>query len=353
VKEARYAAAGVDIDAGNRMVELIKPLVRGTARAGADAEIGGFGGLFDLKAAGFTDAILVAATDGVGTKVKIAVETSRHDTIGIDLVAMSVNDLVVQGAEPLFFLDYFACSKLDPAVGAKVVEGIAAGCREARCALIGGETAEMPGMYQLGDYDLAGFAVGAVERNDVLPRRDIAPGDAVIGLASSGVHANGFSLVRRIVAASGLSWDAPAPFAPARSLGEALLTPTRLYVRSCLAAIRGTKAVKALAHITGGGFVDNIPRVLPKGLAVALELDRVPVLPVFKWLAASGDVSEQEMLRTFNCGIGMIAVLEPNAADAASEQLRANGEAVVRLGEVVVGSGDPRVDFAGSLDLSW
>ncbi len=353
MKKARYAAAGVDIDAGNRMVELIKPLVRGTARAGADAKIGGFGGLFDLRAAGFGDAILVAATDGVGTKVKIAVETWRHDTIGIDLVAMSVNDLVVQGAEPLFFLDYFACSKLDPAVGAKVVEGIAAGCREARCALIGGETAEMPGMYQLGDYDLAGFAVGAVGRNDVLPRRDIAPGDVVIGLTSSGVHANGFSLVRRIVAASGLSWDAPAPFAPARSLGEALLTPTRLYVRSCLAAIRGTKAVKALAHITGGGFVDNIPRVLPTGLAVALELDCVPVLPVFKWLAASGDVDEQEMLRTFNCGIGMIAVLEPNAAEAASEQLRANGETVVRLGEVVAGTGEPHVDFAGSLDLSW
>ena len=353
MKKARYAAAGVDIDAGNRMVELIKPLVRGTARAGADAEIGGFGGLFDLKAAGFSDAILVAATDGVGTKVKIAVETSRHDTIGIDLVAMSVNDLVVQGAEPLFFLDYFACSKLDPAVGAKVVEGIATGCREARCALIGGETAEMPGMYQPGDYDLAGFAVGAVGRNDVLPRRDIAPGDVVIGLTSSGVHANGFSLVRRIVAASGIAWDAPAPFEPARSLGEALLTPTRLYVRSCLAAIRGTKAVKALAHITGGGFVDNIPRVLPTGLAVALELDRVPVLPVFKWLAASGEVSEQEMLRTFNCGIGMIAVLDPNAAEAASEQLRANGATVVRLGEVAAGSGDPRVDFSGRLDLSW
>ncbi len=353
MKKARYAAAGVDIDAGNRMVELIKPLVRGTARAGADAEIGGFGGLFDLKAAGFSDAILVAATDGVGTKVKIAIETSRHDTIGIDLVAMSVNDLVVQGAEPLFFLDYFACSKLDPAVGAKVVEGIAAGCREARCALIGGETAEMPGMYQPGDYDLAGFAVGAVGRNDVLPRRDIAPGDVVIGLTSSGVHANGFSLVRRIVAASGLSWNTPAPFAPAQSLGEALLTSTRIYVQSCLAAIRGTKAVKALAHITGGGFVDNIPRVLPTGLAVALELDRVPVLPVFKWLAASGEVSEQEMLRTFNCGIGMIAVLEPNAAEAASERLRANGETVVRLGEVVAGTGEPRVDFAGSLDLSW
>jgi phosphoribosylformylglycinamidine cyclo-ligase len=352
VKEARYAAAGVNIDAGNRMVELIKPLVRGTARAGADAEIGGFGGLFDLKAAGFSDAILVAATDGVGTKVKIAVETSRHDTIGIDLVAMSVNDLVVQGAEPLFFLDYFACGKLDPGVGATVVAGIAAACRETRCALIGGETAEMPGIYQHGDYDLAGFAVGAVKRDALLPRDDIAPGDVVIGLASSGVHANGFSLVRRIVAAAGLPWDAPAPFEPARSLGEALLTPTRLYVRSCLAAIRETKAVKALAHITGGGFIDNVPRVLPQGLAVALHLERVPVLPVFKWLAASGKISEHEMLRTFNCGVGMVAVLDAKSAAAVSEIFTANGETVVALGEVIAGDGEARVDFRGRLDLS-
>ena len=353
MKEARYAAAGVDIDAGNRLVELIKPVVRRTARAGAESEIGGFGGLFDLKAAGFTDPILVAATDGVGTKVKIAVETSRHDTIGIDLVAMSVNDLVVRGAEPLFFLDYFACGKLEPEVGARVVAGIAAACRESGCALIGGETAEMPGIYQLGDYDLAGFAVGAVARAELLPRADIAPGDVVIGLASSGVHANGFSLVRRIVAASGLSWDAPAPFEPARSLGEALLTPTRLYVRSCLAAIRETKAVKALAHITGGGFIENIPRVLPKGLFVSLDLDRVPVSPVFKWLAAAGEIGEREMLRTFNCGIGMIAVLDADAAAAASERFAANGETVVRLGEVVAGDGDARVDFRGRLDLSW
>ena len=353
MKEARYAAAGVDIDAGNRMVELIKPLLRRTARAGADAEIGGFGGLFDLKAAGFSDPLLVAATDGVGTKVKIAVETSRHDTIGIDLVAMSVNDLVVQGAEPLFFLDYFACGKLDPEVGAQVVSGIAAACRESRCALIGGETAEMPGIYQFGDYDLAGFAVGAVSRAGLLPRKDVAPGDVVIGLASSGVHANGFSLVRRIVAASGLSLDAPAPFDPARSLGEALLTPTRLYVRSCLAAIRTTKAVNALAHITGGGFTENIPRVLPPGLAVSLDLDRVPVHPVFKWLATSGEVGEQEMLRTFNCGIGMVAVLDPKTAAAASEQFTANGETVVRLGEVVATDGAARVDFRGHLDLSW
>jgi len=353
VKEARYAAAGVDIDAGNRMVELIKPLVRRTARAGADAEIGGFGGLFDLKAAGFSDPILVAATDGVGTKVKIAVETSHHDTIGIDLVAMSVNDLVVQGAEPLFFLDYFACGKLDPAVGAAVVAGIAKACRETGCALIGGETAEMPGIYQHGDYDLAGFAVGAVARAELLPRSDITPGDAVIGLASSGVHANGFSLVRRIVAASGLPWDAPAPFEPAQSLGKALLTPTRLYVRSCLTAIRQSKAVKALAHITGGGFTENIPRVLPKGLSVSLDLNRVPVHPVFKWLAAAGQVGEPEMLRTFNCGIGMVAVLDAHAAAAASEQFTANGETVVPLGEVVAATSEARVDFRGRLDLSW
>ena len=351
--EARYAAAGVDIDAGNRMVELIRPLVRRTARPGADAEIGGFGGLFDLKAAGFSDAILVAATDGVGTKVKIAVATQRHDTIGIDLVAMSVNDLVVQGAEPLFFLDYFACGKLDPEVGAAVVTGVAAACKEARCALIGGETAEMPGIYQAGDYDLAGFAVGAVARDKLLPRKDIAPGDSVIGLASSGVHANGFSLVRRIVAAAGLPWDAPAPFEPSRQLGEALLTPTRLYVQSCLAAIRATGAVKALAHITGGGFVDNIPRVLPQGLAVALDLDRVPVHPVFKWLAAAGGVSEREMLRTFNCGIGMIAVLDAEAAEQACEAFAANGETVVRLGEVIAAAGEPTAAFRGRLDLSW
>ena len=350
--KARYAAAGVDIDAGNRMVELIKPLVRGTARAGADAEIGGFGGLFDLKAAGYTDPILVAANDGVGTKVKIAIETGRHDTIGIDLVAMSVNDLVVQGAEPLFFLDYFACGKLDPDIGAKVVAGIAAACRESNCALIGGETAEMPGVYHGDDYDLAGFAVGAVSRAQLLPRADIAPGDVVVGLASTGVHSNGFSLVRRIAADAGLSWDQPAPFEPSRSLGEALLTPTRLYVRSCLAAIRQTGAVKALAHITGGGFTENIPRVLPKNLAVSIDLDRVPVLPVFKWLASSGRIGEQEMLRTFNCGIGMVAVLDPGSATAAIDCFAANGETVVQLGEIVPASGDARVNFRGRLDLS-
>ena len=350
--EARYAAAGVDIDAGNRMVELIKPLVRGTARPGADAEIGGFGGLFDLAAAGYKDPILVAATDGVGTKVKIAIETGRHDTIGIDLVAMSVNDLVVQGAEPLFFLDYFACGKLDPATGAAVVAGVARACREVRCALIGGETAEMPGLYQPGEYDLAGFAVGAVGRADLLPRTDIAAGDVVVGLASSGVHSNGFSLVRTIVTDAGLAWTAPAPFEPSRTLGEALLTPTRLYVHSSLAAVRHTKAVKALAHNTGGGFVDNIPRVLPPGFSVAVELDRVPVLPVFKWLAGTGKVGEHEMLRTFNCGIGMIAILDARGADAACAQFAAKGETVIRLGEVVKDSGDHEVEFRGRLDLA-
>jgi phosphoribosylformylglycinamidine cyclo-ligase len=352
VKDARYAAAGVDIDAGNRMVDLIKPLVRATARSGAGAEIGGFGGLFDLKAAGFADPILVAATDGVGTKVKIAIETSRHDTIGIDLVAMSVNDLVVQGAEPLFFLDYFACGKLDPGIGAAVVKGIAGACREAGCALIGGETAEMPGVYQASDYDLAGFAVGAAERNDILPRPDIAVGDVVIGLAASGVHSNGFSLVRKIVRDAGLQWDRPAPFARGQNLGEALLTPTRLYVRSCLAAIRDSKAVKALAHITGGGFVENIPRVLPPGLGVRVALERVPVLPVFKWLAATGQIAEHEMLRTFNCGIGMVAVLDRAKADAAVEAFAKHGDKAVRLGEVAPADGSA-VSFSGHLDLAW
>jgi phosphoribosylformylglycinamidine cyclo-ligase len=352
VDEARYAAAGVDIDAGNRMVELIKPLVRATARPGAAAEIGGFGGLFDLAAAGFNDPILVAATDGVGTKVKIAIETGRHDTIGIDLVAMSVNDLVVQGAEPLFFLDYFACGKLDPAAAAAVVAGVAKACRQVRCALIGGETAEMPGLYQPGEYDLAGFAVGAVGRADLLPRTDIAAGDVVVGLAASGVHSNGFSLVRKVVAETGLAWMAPAPFEPSRTLGEALLTPTRLYVQSCLAAIRNTKAVKALAHITGGGFVDNIPRVLPPGFSIAVELDRVPVLPVFKWLARAGRIGEMEMLRTFNCGVGMIAILDARGADAACAQFAASGETAIRLGEVVKDSGDRKVEFRGRLDLA-
>jgi phosphoribosylformylglycinamidine cyclo-ligase len=347
-----YAQSGVDIDAGNRMVELIKPLVRATARPGADAEIGGFGGLFDLKRAGFKDPVLVAGTDGVGTKVMIAIETGRHEAIGIDLVAMSVNDLVVQGAEPLFFLDYFACGKLSPEVGAQVVKGIAAGCREARCALIGGETAEMPGLYKGGDYDLAGFAVGAVERDQVLPRA-VAAGDVVLGLASSGLHSNGFSLARKAAERSGLRFDAPCPFAPALTLGEAMLVPTRIYVRSCLAAIREAGGVKAMAHITGGGFTENIPRVLPEGLAVRINLANVPVLPVFKWLAKAGGIAEPEMLRTFNCGIGMIVIAEAARADALTDLLKREGEQVVRLGEVVAAQPSaPRVIYDGHLALS-
>jgi phosphoribosylformylglycinamidine cyclo-ligase len=349
-----YAQAGVDIDAGNRMVELIKPLVRATRRPGADAEIGGFGGLFDLKRAGFTDPVLVATTDGVGTKLRIAIEVGTHDTIGIDLVAMSVNDLVVQGAEPLFFLDYFACGKLSAETGAEVVKGIAAGCREAGCALVGGETAEMPGMYADGDYDLAGFAVGAAERDAILPRTDVSAGDLVIGLASSGVHSNGYSLARKVVALSGLPWDARAPFDDEHTLGKALLTPTRIYVASCLKAHRETKALKALAHITGGGFPDNIPRVLPKGLGIELNLGNVPVPRVFRWLAATGGIAEPEMLRTFNCGIGMIAVVPAGRDQEVADVLAMAGEAVVLLGHVVPVAGEgARVIYSGQLDLAW
>jgi len=347
-----YAQAGVDIDAGNEMVDRIKPLVRATRRPGADAEIGGFGGLFDLKAAGFTDPILVAANDGVGTKVKIAIESGIHDTVGIDLVAMCVNDLIVQGAEPLFFLDYYATGKLDPATGAAIVKGIATGCIESGCALIGGETAEMPSMYAGDDYDLAGFAVGAAERGRLLPRGDLQPGDVLFGLPSSGVHSNGFSLVRRIVALTGLAWDAEAPFAPGRTLAQALLVPTRLYVKPLLAALKATDGIKALAHITGGGFPDNIPRVLPDGLGVSLDLAAIPVPPVFGWLAATGNVAEREMLRTFNCGVGMIVVAEAARASEVEAALKAAGESPVRMGEVVAFSGEQeRVAYRGHLAL--
>jgi phosphoribosylformylglycinamidine cyclo-ligase len=346
-----YAQAGVDIDAGNRMVDLIKPLVRATARPGADAEIGGFGGLFDLKGAGFRDPVLVAGTDGVGTKLVIAIEVGKHDTIGIDLVAMSVNDIVVQGGEPLFFLDYFATGKLSPEIGAEVVTGIAKACREAGCALIGGETAEMPGLYKAGDYDLAGFAVGAVERGEVLPR-DVKAGDVVLGLASSGPHSNAYSLARKVVELSGLAWNAPCPFASGMTLGEALLTPTRIYVRSCLAAIRETGGVKALAHITGGGFTDNIPRVLPEGLSVRIDLAQLNALPVFRWMAKVGGIAEGEMLRTFNCGVGMIVVVDPAKVDAVKAVFGREEETVSRLGEIVAAEGASRVIYNGALDLT-
>jgi len=345
-----YAQAGVDIDAGNLMVEKIKPLVRSTRRPGADGEIGGFGGLFDLKAAGFKDPVLVAANDGVGTKLKIAIDADKHDTVGIDLVAMCVNDLVVQGAEPLFFLDYFATGKLSPDQGVDIVAGIAEGCRQAGSALIGGETAEMPGMYRDGDYDLAGFAVGAAERDRLLPRGDIAEGDVILGLASSGVHSNGFSLVRRIVELSGLGWKSDAPFQPGATLGEALLTPTRIYVKPLLAAIRASDGIKALAHITGGGFPDNIPRVLPEGLAAEIDLASISVPPVFSWLAKTGGVAPNEMLRTFNCGIGMIAVVKPEKVEEVVAALAAEGEKVVTLGEMVKREKDGVV-YKGQLAL--
>jgi phosphoribosylformylglycinamidine cyclo-ligase len=344
-----YADAGVDIDAGNAMVDAIKPLVRATRRPGADGEIGGFGGLFDLKAAGFNDPILVAANDGVGTKVKIAIETGIHDTVGIDLVAMCVNDLVVQGAEPLFFLDYYATGKLEPQAGVAIVKGIAAGCRLAGCALIGGETAEMPGLYAEGDYDLAGFAVGAAERGRLLPSSDLGAGDVILGLPSSGVHSNGFSLVRRIVEREGLGWDAPAPFAPERSLGEALLEPTRIYVKPLLSAIRATGAIKALAHITGGGFPENIPRVLSEGLGAHLDLSTIAVPPVFGWLASAGGVAQSEMLRTFNCGVGMIVVVSAEKQEQVVQALTEAGEKPFRLGEVVARSEGPRVTYEGAL----
>jgi phosphoribosylformylglycinamidine cyclo-ligase len=346
-----YAGAGVDIDAGNAMVESIRPLVRATRRPGADAEIGGFGGLFDLKAAGFLDPILVAANDGVGTKVRIAIETGVHDTIGVDLVAMCVNDLVVQGAEPLFFLDYYAAGKLDPKAAAEVVRGIARGCVEAGAALIGGETAEMPGHYQGADYDLAGFAVGAVERGRLLPRRDLEAGDRILGLPSSGVHSNGFSLVRKIVASAGLGWRDPAPFDPSRMLGEALLTPTRIYVKQILHALRAGDGIKALAHITGGGFPDNLPRVLPAELACVIDLPAIPVPAVFRWLRERGGASEAEMLRTFNCGIGMIVIAAEREADSVAQALAAAGEAPVHLGEIAARAGGEQVVYRGTLRL--
>ncbi len=346
-----YSDAGVDIDAGNRLVDLIRPAVRSTRRPGADGEIGGFGGLFDLRAARLNDPILVAANDGVGTKVKIAIESGMHGTIGVDLVAMCVNDLIVQGAEPLFFLDYFATGKLDPQIAASVIKGVADGCLEAGCALLGGETAEMPGLYMKSDYDLAGFAVGAVERQKLLPR-EVFPGDVVLGLRSSGAHSNGFSLIRRIVERSGLAWNATAPFAPGMTVARALLTPTRIYVKPLLATLRRTSHIRAMAHITGGGFPDNLPRVLPGALGVALDLSAFDPPPVFRWLSETGGVDEKEMLRTFNCGIGMTLVVAQDGVAEVETILRSVGENPVRIGEVFEPeAGGERVAMQGSLGL--
>lgn len=345
-----YADAGVDIDAGNALVEAIKPAVKSTSRPGSDTQIGGFGGLFDLKAAGYKDPVLVAANDGVGTKLRLAIESGLHETVGIDLVAMCVNDLVVQGAEPLFFLDYFATGALDVTEATSVIEGIAEGCRQAGCALIGGETAEMPGMYAKGDYDLAGFAVGAAERGKLLPAGDIKPGDQILGLASSGVHSNGFSLVRKIVENERLSWDSPAPFEETMSLAQAFLAPTKIYVKSLLAAIKQNTGIKALAHITGGGFTENIPRVLPDELAANIDLAAVTVPPVFRWLSEAGGVPEQEMLRTFNCGIGMVAIVDDDAVDKIIATLEDEGEQVRLIGEICKRDGQA-VIYNNSLNL--
>jgi phosphoribosylformylglycinamidine cyclo-ligase len=338
-KPLTYAESGVDIDVGNRIVDRIRPFARATRRSGAGGELGGFGGLFDLKAGGFVDPILVAANDGVGTKLKIAIESGLYDTIGVDLVAMCVNDIVVQGAEPLFFLDYFASGKLDEEIASAVVRSIADGCAQSGCALIGGETAEMPGLYAPGDFDIAGFAVGAAERGTLMPRPGLKPGDLVFGLLSSGVHSNGFSLVRRIVARSGLRWDAPAPFDPSRSLAAALLTPTHLYVRPLLHALKRTRGIHALAHITGGGYPDNLPRVLDDSLAVSLDLDAFAPQPVFSWLASAGGLEETEMLRTFNCGFGMAAFVSAECEAEAREALAGAGLPPVLIGEVVAAAG--------------
>ena len=331
-----YKEAGVDIDAGDELVEHIKPLAKSTDRKGVMGSLGGFGGLFDLKAAGFRDPILISGTDGVGTKLRVAIEAGIHDTVGIDLVAMCVNDIVVQGAEPLFFLDYYATGRLVVPAGRAVIAGIAEGCRQAGCALIGGETAEMPGMYEGDDYDLAGFSVGAAERDTLLPRADIGAGDIVLGLAASGVHSNGFSLVRRIVERSGLDYDAPAPFAKNLSLGRALLEPTRIYVKPLLSVIRGSGAVKGLikglAHITGGGLPGNVPRCLPDGMRARLDATQWTPPPVFRWLRETGQVPTDDMLRTFNCGLGMIVVVAAGDAARVTDALKAEGETVSRIG---------------------
>lgn len=342
-----YRDAGVDIEAGAALVDAIKPLAASTRRAGADGALGGFGGLFDLKAAGFADPVLVAATDGVGTKLRVAIDAGRHDGVGIDLVAMCVNDLIVQGAEPLFFLDYFATGKLSVEVGHAVVAGIAEGCRQAGCALIGGETAEMPGMYGDGDYDLAGFAVGAAERSRLIDGCAIKEGDLLLGLASSGVHSNGYSLVRRVVEASGAAWSDPAPFADGLSLADALLTPTRIYVRPVLEALRGG-GINGLVHITGGGFYENLPRVLPDGLGCRLNREAWPMPPVFKWLAETGGIAPVEMHTTFNCGLGMVLAVDRDRVQDVTETLTRLGEDVFTIGSIVaLTDGDPVVRIDG------
>jgi phosphoribosylformylglycinamidine cyclo-ligase len=331
-----YAKAGVSIAAGNALVKAIAPLAKATARPGADAALGGFGGFFDLKAAGYRDPLLVAANDGVGTKLKLAIDSGRHEGVGIDLVAMCVNDLIVQGAEPLFFLDYFATGRLEPGVAERVIASIAEGCKEAGCALIGGETAEMPGMYAEGDYDLAGFCVGAVERGEALTGERVAAGDVILGLASSGVHSNGFSLVRRLAADRGWKLDRPALFDPDRLLIEALLAPTRIYVKPLLPLVRGGR-IKALAHITGGGLLENIPRVLPDGLHAHVDAPAWPQPRLMAFLQGQGRIEPEEMARTFNCGIGMAVLVSPDDANIVAQKLEDAGETLFRIGRIEAG----------------
>ncbi|MEM9625724.1 MAG: phosphoribosylformylglycinamidine cyclo-ligase [Pseudomonadota bacterium] len=343
----RYREAGVDIDAGNAFVKAIAPLARSTARPGASGALGGFGGLFDLKEAGFEDPVLVAATDGVGTKLQLIAKADQHKTAGIDLVAMCVNDLLVQGAEPLFFLDYFASSKLDPLAAQDVVAGIAQGCREAGCALIGGETAEMPGHYKLGDFDLAGFAVGAVSRDKILPRDDVAIGDVLLGLAASGIHANGFSLVNKLLRDRRLALSDPAPFDESKLLADVLLTPTRIYVQ-CLKQVISGGSIKALAHITGGGLVDNLPRVMKDGMMAKIDARAWQAPPVFRWIYEAAGMTPESLLRTFNCGIGMVLVVAEEDASAVTKALKDKGEAVYNLGSLVPGDGPPCVEITGA-----
>ncbi len=332
-----YAQAGVSIDAGNALVERIKPLAKSTRRAGSEPSLGGFGALFDLKAAGYDDPLLVTTTDGVGTKLKVAIETGLHGTVGIDLVGMCVNDLLAQGAEPLMFLDYYATGKLDVEAAASVVAGIAEGCRQAGCALVGGETAEMPGMYAEGDYDMAGFCVGAVDRDKVIPRlSDQKAGDVLVGLASSGPHSNGYSLIRRVVERSGLAWNAPAPFAEGKTLAEALLEPTRIYIKTVLPHLKAGR-IKGLAHITGGGLIENPPRAIAEGLVPRFDWNAWAMPPVFEWLAQAGGVSEHEMRRTFNCGIGLVLIVAPEDLPEVLEGLVRDGEDAFVVGELAQG----------------
>ena len=338
MKQSAYKEAGVDIDAGAELVEKIKPAVKRTARSGMMGGLGGFGAMFDPKAAGYNDPILVSSTDGVGTKIKIAIDAKRHDTIGIDLVAMCVNDLIVQGAEPLFFLDYFATGKLEVGVAQQVIEGIAKGCELAGCGLIGGETAEMPGMYGEGDYDLAGFTVGAVERDRILTGETIREGDVVLGLPSSGVHSNGYSLVRKIVKDAGVHYETPAPFENGKNMGDVLLAPTRIYIKPLLKALK-TGGIKGMAHITGGGLTENIPRVLPSDVCVNLDAKNWPRPAIFGWLAQNGKMDAPDMARTFNCGIGMVVIVDAAKADEVVAVLKDNGETVHKIGNVAARNG--------------